>query len=100
MKTDKLVRDKVPEMITNQGNTPVIHIATASEYWQKLKNKLIEEAREFQKDENIEEFVDILEVLDAIAEYKKFEQEEVAKIKNYKLLKNGGFKNKIILEKY
>ena len=77
---------------------PVIHIATEEEYWQKLKEKLSEEVAEFQEDESAEEYVDILEVLEAIAIYKKFDDKEIKEIKNNKVEKKGAFKNMVILD--
>src|SRR3989344_66267 len=95
MKYNKLVRDKIPEYIRKKGGTPISHIADEKEYWQKLKEKLIEEIEEFKKEENMEEFADLLEVIDAIADYKKFDRDEVEKIKERKAAERGKFKNRI-----
>jgi predicted house-cleaning noncanonical NTP pyrophosphatase (MazG superfamily) len=98
MKYDKLVRDKIPEYIRKKGGNPITHIADDIEYWQKLKEKLIEEIEEFKKDENIEEFADLLEVIDAIAEYKKFDRNEIEKARNKKAGERGKFRDRIILD--
>ena len=98
MKYNKLVRDKIPEYIKSKGGTSVTHVAGDEEYWQKLKEKLQEEVNEFLEVENSEELADILEVLDAISEYKRFDREEVKKIKEKKAFERGGFKDKIILD--
>ena len=98
MKYNKLVRDKIPEYILKKGGNPITHIADDIEYWQKLKEKLIEEMEEFKKDENIEEFADLLEVIDAIADYKKFDRDEVEKARSKKAAERGRFKDKIILD--
>lgn len=98
MKYNKLVRDKIPEYIRKKGGNPITHIADDTEYWQKLKDKLLEEMEEFKKDESIEEFADLLEVIDAIAEYKKFDRNEIERIKNQKAVERGKFKEKIILD--
>lgn len=98
MKYNKLVRDKIPEHIENRGEVAVTHIADDGEYWLKLKEKLQEEVNEFLEAESIEEMADVLEVIDAISDFKKFDEAELQKVKNKKLNEKGGFKNKIILE--
>jgi predicted house-cleaning noncanonical NTP pyrophosphatase (MazG superfamily) len=98
MKYNKLVRDKIPEYIQKKGGNPITHIADDAEYWQKLKEKLIEEIEEFKKDENIEEFADLLEVIEAIADYKKFDRDEVERVRNKKAEERGKFRDKIILD--
>ena len=94
----KLVRDKIPEIMEKSGKKPIIHIAEDKEYWEELKNKLNEEVNEFLEEENEEELADILEVINAICDYKKFSLEDIEKLRIKKSEERGGFKNKIILE--
>jgi predicted house-cleaning noncanonical NTP pyrophosphatase (MazG superfamily) len=95
----KLIRDKIPEIIEKSGKTPSIHLASEEEYWKMLKEKLSEEVEEFKVAENEEELADILEVIDAILDYKKFSKEAIIELKNKKNQDKGSFKEKIILEK-
>ncbi|MHA1758836.1 MAG: hypothetical protein ACTSVV_18865 [Promethearchaeota archaeon] len=98
MKYNKLVRDKIPEIIKNKGAVPITHIADDEEYWQKLKEKLQEEVDEFLKDSNEEELADILEVIYAICDFKNFDKEKLELLRKKKVEERGGFKDKIILD--
>lgn len=98
MKHNKLVRDKIPERIHAKGESCVAHIADDEEYWKKLKEKLLEEIEEFTRDESPEEFADVLEVIDAIAIYKKFNVAALEKIKEDKAGRQGRFSSRIILD--
>ena len=97
-KYNKLVRDKIPKIIRKKGEVAITHIADDAEYWLKLKEKLLEEVQEFQKDENIGELADILEVLDAIIDFKKFDRGEAQQVKAKKAEERGAFKERIILD--
>lgn len=98
MNYNKLVRDKIPEYIRKKGGTPVFHVANDKEYWVKLKEKLLEEARELKESEAIEELADLLEVIDAIIEYKKFSRRKIRNTKNKKAKERGKFRDRIILD--
>lgn len=50
------------------------------------------------QNESIEELVDLLEVINAIIEYKGFDKSELQQIKENKADKKGKFKNRIILD--
>ena len=45
MRYDKLVRDKIPDKILKNWETPIFHIAWDAEYYEKLKNKVSEEIK-------------------------------------------------------
>lgn len=60
MKYNKLVRDKIPEIIENNGNSCVIKTISGNDLKKALENKLLEETNEFINDNmSIEELADI-----------------------------------------
>ena len=64
---NKLVRDNIPDLIRENGETPVIRTLDDGEYAACLAEKLREEVEEFLADSNLDELSDILEVLEALA---------------------------------
>lgn len=67
---NKLVRDKIPEIIAGQGKKVTFRAVRGEELKQALKDKLIEEAFELANAETeeqiIEEIADVAEVLEQI----------------------------------
>jgi predicted house-cleaning noncanonical NTP pyrophosphatase (MazG superfamily) len=98
MRYEKLVRDKIPEIIQRNGGDPVTHIADEAEYLDRLKRKLEEEVAEFLKDQTGEELADILEVVYALGATLDFSQNDLERIRKEKHTERGGFKKRIILE--
>lgn len=98
MKYEKLVRDKIPQIIKEKGGEAKTHIAETSEYEEKLKNKLREEVEEFLKDDNHEEMVDILEVLRAMANLKNIDWSQIEDMRKKKEEERGAFNQRIILD--
>jgi len=98
VKYNKLVRDKIPQIIEKNGQGAIIEIASKKEYEEKLKEKLLEEVKEFLKEGSKEEFADILEVIHAIGKYKQFNRKEIEFIRKKKLEERGGFQKRIILK--
>jgi len=97
MKYNKLVRDKIPEIIKRSGSNPISHIANDPEYLEKLKDKLKEEVDEFLNSNSKEELVDILEVIDSICEFKKINKKDLEIIRKKKADERGQFNKRIIL---
>lgn len=96
-KSQKLVRDGIPDLMLQNGQTPHTRILDDMEYRKELENKLQEEVEEYLRDKNEEELADILEVLDAIIEENHFSWENILEIKRAKKESRGGFKKKIFL---
>lgn len=96
---NKLVRDKIPEIIKLNNQNPIIEILNDNDYKEELNKKLLEEVNEFINDDNIEEIADVLEVIYAILDYKEISREEVEKVRNEKKVKRGAFSRRIYLKK-
>lgn len=99
MEYNKLVRDKIPEIIKESGKKPVTHVATDLEYERLLINKLTEEVNEFLQDQTTEEIADIMEVIYALCALKGIDLVNLERLRQEKADKRGGFKKKIILER-
>ena len=74
---NKLVRDKIPQIIEASNKKAVCHILSESEYITELEKKLNEEVAEYQQDKNLEEMADVLEVLYAICEARGYTIEQL-----------------------
>jgi predicted house-cleaning noncanonical NTP pyrophosphatase (MazG superfamily) len=98
MRFNKLVRDKIPEIIKESGKTPVTRVASEEEYLQKLEEKLKEEVNEFLESKDVEELADVLDVIYAICDAKGISRETLERIRTEKFNKRGGFSKRIILE--
>ncbi len=96
---DKLVRDKIPEVIRRDGGVPYTHFATGSELEASLWNKLDEEVAEFQESRDVRELADVLEVVYALADFYGVKPEELEKRRQEKFSERGGFYLGIILER-
>ena len=97
MKYDKLVRDRIPEIIAKDGKKAVTRILNDEEYNAYLEKKLDEEVAEFHESKSIEELADILEVVYALSEVYGGIYNLLA-VWNEKTVERGGFTKKILLE--
>ena len=97
MNYHKLVRDKIPAIIEQNGQVPVVRILWDAEYAYYLEQKLDEEVSEFHKDKNVEELADILEVVYALAENMGHTKEELLEVCQKKHDERGGFRDRIFL---
>ena len=95
---NKLVRDKIPEIIEADGKVCRTHILSNEEYIVALEAKLNEEVAEYQADKNLEEMADVLEVLQAICIARGYSLEELEVLRAKKVSERGGFADKIFLE--
>lgn len=96
---NKLVRDRIPELMLKEHELPTTRILSDEEYIQELNKKLRDEVNVYLENENVEEMVDILEVVRAILDYKGVTYEELEEKRIKKANKKGAFKEKVYLEK-
>lgn len=94
----KLVRDKIPQIIIEDGRTPIVRTLSDEEYLSELDRKLNEEVAEYQADKSLEEMADILEVLFAICEARGHSVDELIEVRDKKREKRGGFRDKVYWE--
>jgi len=100
MKTyNKLVRDKIPDIIKADGGKCKFHIANKKEEFSNMLNsKLFEEVEEFIENPCAEKIADILEVIEFIGGMHSISLDEIKEVKKKKREERGSFKLKIVLD--
>ncbi|NLP48125.1 MAG: nucleoside triphosphate pyrophosphohydrolase [Clostridiales bacterium] len=97
-KYNKLVRDRIPEIIEASGKTCVFEVLTNEEYLEKLELKLEEELAEYKEEKDLEELADLLEVIYALAVARGSSKEKLEEIRLKKVEERGTFENKLLLK--
>lgn len=95
---NKLVRDKIPEIIRTDGKECEIRVAQGKEKYELLEKKLMEEVNEFLEDKNLEELVDVMEVLFGLANELGYSEEDLLRKREEKKSERGGFEDGVILQ--
>ncbi|HTK60672.1 MAG TPA: nucleoside triphosphate pyrophosphohydrolase [Candidatus Baltobacteraceae bacterium] len=99
MKYDKLVRDRIPEIIEARGGKASFRpCADDEEYLVRLVAKLREEVDEFDRDRNAEELADVLEVVRALCLKLGLDPAAVEALRVKKAEERGAFEKRLILE--
>lgn len=98
-KYNKLVRDRIPEIIEEDGKEYEIETLSDEEYYNKLKSKLTEEVEEFINSDEPEELADIIEVIKATLDFKNIDWGEIERLRESKREERGGFEEQILLIK-
>ncbi|WP_368731538.1 phosphoribosyl-ATP pyrophosphohydrolase [Calderihabitans maritimus] len=98
---NKLVRDRIPEIIEKDGKKPVIsRIRDKKTLKEMLVSKLKEEVEEYCLSLELTELADILEVIRALVHnIHNIKFSDVEKLREEKERERGGFNEGIILEK-
>lgn len=93
----KLVRDRIPEIIGQQGNRCVTRILEPEEYLQMVDAKLDEELAEYHRDRNLEELADLMEVIFAAAQARGYTREQLEQVRARKEAERGAFRKGLLL---
>ena len=95
---NKLVRDRIPEIIETDGKTCITEILSDTQYLEMLDTKLNEELAEYQESKSLEELADLLEVMQAVVEARGWSWEQLEQVRQEKAAQRGGFARKILLK--
>ena len=94
----KLVRDRIPEIIEADGKTCVMETLSDSRYLEMLDAKLAEELAEYQESKSLEELADLLEVMRAVVQARGWTWGQLEQVRQEKAVQRGGFEKKILLK--
>lgn len=101
VKYNKLIRDKIPKIIKDDGWIPILKTLNKKEYLLALKKKVLEEANELinakNKKDILDEIVDIQEILDALTLEIGLTKTEIKNQQKQKNKKRGAFKKRLFL---
>ena len=100
---NKLIRDKIPEIIEKTGKKYEVGTLDNEEYKKELLKKIVGEAKEVldtngDKKEIIKELGDVLEVIDHLITVFDLDKTEIEKVKQERKESRGGFDKKLFLE--
>lgn len=85
MQYQKLVRDRIPEIIEFDGKTCIWETLSDADYLRLLEEKMNEELSEYQQSKSLEELADLLEVMQAVVKARRWTWEELEQVRAEKL---------------
>lgn len=95
---NKLVRDKIPEIIESDGKKCVTEVLSHEQYIEALDRKLGEELAEYHSEPCVEELADLLEVVYAVAAARGYGVEKLEQVRAEKAERRGGFEKRLLLK--
>ena len=95
---NKLVRDRIPEIIEASGRTYVAVILPDDAYIRALDAKLNEELAEYQQSKSLEELADLLEVMGAVVKARGYTWDDLTRVRKEKRAARGAFDKRIFLK--
>ncbi|MGW5415497.1 nucleoside triphosphate pyrophosphohydrolase [Actinomadura geliboluensis] len=94
---EKLVRDRIPEIIRASGREPETRVADSGEHAARLRAKLVEEVGEYIASGDPGELADVLEVVHALAATGKITPADLERRRSAKAAERGAFNDRVIL---
>ena len=98
---NKLVRDRIPEIIQQDGQTLVTRVLSDEEYEIEVQRKMHEELAEYEEavenKDKLEELADLLELIHVAAAIQGATFEELEEVRAKKAETRGGFEKRIYL---
>ena len=95
---NKLVRDRIPEIIEASGRTCITEVLANDAYIQALDAKLSEELAEYQQSKSLEELADLLEVMGAVVKARGYTWDDLTRVRKEKRAQRGAFEQRIFLK--
>ncbi len=95
--SEKLIRDLIPNFIID-NRYRIRSAVNDTEFKRFLVEKLYEEVTEFVSSDDVHELADVLEVIDALAEFYRLTPEELRLLQVAKRNERGAFKKRLIIE--
>ncbi|QKG27388.1 nucleoside triphosphate pyrophosphohydrolase [Actinomadura verrucosospora] len=96
-RAEKLVRDRIPDLIRSTGRRPETRVADRGEYVSLLRAKLYEEAGEYVASGDPAELADVLEVVHALAALHGMTPDDLEASRSAKYTERGGFSDHTVL---
>ncbi len=96
---NKLVRDKIPELLMRSGKRPIFRRAQGEELKQYASAKIVEEAKEFAKSGDLDELSDLVEAIYFRLQLEGISAHEIHERMARRRRERGGFEGGVILER-
>jgi predicted house-cleaning noncanonical NTP pyrophosphatase (MazG superfamily) len=94
---EKLVRDRIPDIIRGDGRDARVRTAVGTELASLLSTKLLEEASEFASAPSLEELADVFEVIRALLDAHGWSLSDLEAAADAKRRERGGFARGLVL---
>lgn len=98
---NKLVRDRIPEIIHQAGRRCEVQTLTEVDYELALRQKLVEEAQEVAiaptPEDLIQELADLQEVIDTLRSLHQIDPHAIALAQRHRRHERGGFSQRLSL---